>query len=252
MSANETHHYGFSLWLAYYLKVPLQQPIRGYQHGWIWWDREPGDNRGLDPNFNPSDGLVCQDENLAQSLRDDGIYAFAAGLPFTTYKNYCQQEIPERKKEILFAPTHSNVWESAQEKIEQDCKKYAGKGYSLLLGDSDKDIETLGFENIELGAGVFVPDSFQRLFNVFHSYEWMITNVVGSHICYALHCGMKVGIDVTHYEESGCFDSLDYLDKRFSGILIENTLPTYDHAPELANATPLEIAKELGWKTNAI
>jgi hypothetical protein len=227
------------------------QTIRGYQHGWIWWDREPNNNMGLDPNFNPKDGLVCQDENLANSLRNDGIYAFAAGLPFTTYKNYSNQEIPKRKQEVLFVPTHSNPWDKFQDIVLNDCKKYAHKGYSVLLGDSDKNIKVEGFENVEIGAGVYITDSFTRLFNIFHSYEWMITNTMGSHICYALHCGMKVGLDITDYRGSknpNDVDSISYLDKRFPNFIIENNLPTYCVPPLLANATPKEIAREIGWK----
>jgi hypothetical protein len=254
--------YGFSEWLAGYLNCQRQQSIRGYQHGWMWWERFPNDFRGLDPHFNKAAGILVQNEQIAQSLRDEGIYSKAVGLPFITYKNYSGQEIPERRPETLFVPTHSNPWNDVSGDVVDSCNQHRDKGWSVMLSATDYRVGAPGFKNIEMGAGVFVKDSFRRLFQILHSYEYMVTDTMGSHIGYGLACGMKVRIDVDNYckhqnalkqtidykralETSGeDIGSLDFLESRFPGI----TTDWHSGGIDVANEPPEVIATELGWK----
>lgn len=265
MSA-EPDLYGFSDWLASYLNCQKQRSIRGYQHGWIWWERCVGDDRGFDPNFHKSAGLLVQNEQIAQSLREEGAYAKAVGLPFLTYKNYSGQEIPERRPETLFVPTHSNPWNDLSGDVVDSCNQHRDKGWSVMLSATDYRVGAPGFKNIEMGAGVFVKDSFRRLFQIFHSYEYMVTDAMGSHIGYGLACGMKVKIDVENFcRHQNSFkqtvdykvlkkrsegltgqdiDSLEYIESRFPGITTEWHSGNID----VANEPPEVIATELGWK----
>jgi hypothetical protein len=258
--------YGFSTWLAEHLGCQRQINARGYQHGWIWWDRDPGDFRGLDPGFSKVDGCLVQNEQIAESLRSEGIYAKAVGLPFLTYKNYSGQPVPERQSEVLFVPTHSNPWNDVKSDVVDSMNQHRDKGWSILLSATDSVIGAPGFKNIEIGAGVFVKESFQRLFRIFHSYEYMVTDCMGSHICYGLACGMKVGIDLKNYNRHQTaltqtpdykraltmtgkdISSVDFISNRFDGIFIEDSLPTYNKPYEVANEPPRVIATELGWK----
>jgi hypothetical protein len=256
--------YGFSDWLASYLNCPRQQSIRGYQHGWIWWDREPGSFQGLDPNFNKAAGALVQNEQIAKSLMDEGIYAKAVGLPFLTYKNYSGRQVPERRPETLFVPTHSNPWNDVSGDVVDSCNQHRDKGWSVMLSATDYRVGAPGFKNIEQGAGVFVKDSFRRLFQIFHSYEYMVTDAMGSHVGYGLACGMKVRIDVdnyrkhqnafmqtTDYKRSLTFTGkdildLDFVESRFPGI----TTDWHSGDIDVANEPPEVIATELGWKFN--
>ena len=266
MVSAEPDLYGFSDWLASYLGCQRQPSIRGYQHGWIWWEREKNDDRGFDPNFQRRDGLLVQNEQIAQSLRDEGVYAKAVGLPFLTYKNYSGQQIPERRSEVLFVPTHSNPWCDLSGDVTDSCAQHKDKGWSVMLSKSDYRLKIDGFQNVEQGAGIFDRNSFERLFNIFHSYEYMVTDAVGSHIGYGLACGMKVKIDVENFsrfqgswKQTGDYklfnkrseglsdldiNSLSYMETRFPGIC------TGWHSGDIdvANEPPEVIATELGWK----
>ena len=106
---------------------------------------------------------------------------------------------------------------------------------------------------------------------IFESHEYVITDAVGSHICYALHCGAKVGIDKILFEQSQLesfsldtpdnrnlsqlpdlkkylnVQSLEYLENRFPKITVNGSLPTYNTPPIVAYEKPHIIAKELGW-----
>lgn len=258
--------YGFSDWLASYLNCQRQQSIRGYQHGWIWWEREFGDDRGFDPNFHRADGLLVQNEQIAKSLQYEGVYAKAVGLPFLTYKNYSGQEIPERRAETLFVPTHSNPWCNLTDDVLNSCAQHRDKGWSVMLSVNDYRNGATGFEKVEMGAGVFDKNSFKRLFNIFHSYEYMVTDSMGSHIGYGLSCGMKVRIDVENFckyqdalkqtQDYKLFNkrseglilqninSLSYIESRFPGITTDWHFGDID----VANEPPEVIATELGWK----
>ena len=135
-----------------------------------------------------------------------------------------------------------------------------------MLSVNDYRNGATGFEKVEMGAGVFDKNSFKRLFNTFHSYEYMVTDSMGSHIGYGLSCGMKVRIDVENFckyqdalkqtQDYKLFNkrseglilqninSLSYIESRFPGITTDWHFGDID----VANEPPEVIATELGWK----
>lgn len=180
------------------------------------------------------------------------------------------------KGKVLFVPSHSNPWNDYSELIKNSISKFKecyGK-ISVMLGVEDYDrFSSTKDDNISYfkGAGVHDIGSFYRLAEIFESHEYVITDTVGSHICYALHCGAKVGIDKNLFESSQITNlsldtpnnrklsqfpdyknflnvcSLDYLESRFPKITIDGSLPIYDIPPPIAYEKPHTIATELGW-----
>lgn len=282
--STEPDLYGFSTWLATHLGFPLvPRSLRGYQHGWIWWSHSdapylPG--MGLDPNSDPFWGQLVQDRSVESYLLSRGVYAKAAGLPFLTYYNYCGLKgvyAKHRRKEVLYIPTHSNPWNDYSEGMAGSTAKVIEifGDISVMLGVNDQSVANKIaplVKRVETGAGVYDSNSFFRIMSIFESYEYVVTDCVGSHVCYALACGAKVGIidslytryfeaapskqnpDDLRLKKSKYFaafksvNSLQYLDNKFPGIVINRNLPTYSKAPECATERPDIIAELLGWR----
>lgn len=264
----EADLYGYSLWLAKHLGLEVcPKSIRGFQHGWIWWDIQPGDRDGFDPNFNKHVGCLVQDEKIEKQLLSENIFAKACGLPFLNF--LANEEIKvKRNKGKLYVPAHSNAWGDISKIIDITTKRYANKGYSVMLGWNDRHLRPEGFEAIEIGAGALETTSFYRMADILLSYEEMVTDSIGSHVLYGLACGMKVGIDANTFElaksentwvgtvegkvvertTSKFYNSLDYIDQRYPGLVIQDNCPNYNKMPLIGSETPENIAKLLGWE----
>jgi hypothetical protein len=279
----EADLYGYSYWLSYHLKLnttPVSK--RGFQHGWIWWDPTdllPYPGFGLDPNTNRYWGLLTQDNSIARSLMNFGTYAAEGGLPFLNYyhnSGLFGRFKEKRKGRILFVPTHSNPWNDYSDDILQsilDFSRIFNTNFTVMIGGSDRSLQdaltTLGIPSV-LGAQVNDVLSFIRLQENFESHEFMITDSIGSHICYGLHCGMKVGILKDEFEKSKArpqqqfqngkayaslpnleareyISSSSYINARYPGLVYSEGLPTYDLPPPIPNINPETIANLLGW-----
>jgi hypothetical protein len=281
---SEADLYGYSKWLAAHLGYSfIPRSLRGFQHGWIWWDPADADIQpgvGLDPNLDVFWGVLTQSERIAQHLKDKGIYSRACGLPFLNYLKHCglQGSFKHlRTGRILYVPSHSNPWNNRSSDIEEAACRFS-RCYpksSVMLSWNDRHLSpklTNIFHQVEVGAGALEGESFLRLLNIFERYDYMITDTMGSHVCYALACGMKVGIhhnlnsqarngkaitqniDYQKFMKSRDIDrqryvyTPEYLDKRFPGIIIDTGLPAYSKLPsDLSQERPSVIASLLGW-----
>lgn len=281
---SEADLYGYSNWLASHLGYSfIPRSLRGFQHGWIWWDPadaniEPG--MGLDPNLDTFWGVLTQSEKISHELRERGIYSRACGLPFLNYYKHCglQGSFKHlRRGTILYVPTHSNPWNNRSDDIEDTARRFARlyPESGVMLGWNDRHLApklAATFERIEIGAGVLDSESFLRMMNIFERYDYMITDTMGSHVCYGLACGMKVGIhyslnshakdgkkyiqniDYQKFKASNDFErkkyvyTPDYLEGKFPGLIIETGLPNYSEFPsDIVQERPSVIANELGW-----
>jgi hypothetical protein len=280
----EADLYGYSKWLAAHLGFPLiPRSLRGFQHGWIWWSPEDADlipGFGLDPNVNNYWGVLSQNEDISAYLRKRGIFSHACGLPFLNYYKHCGLSGSFKhlkNNRILYVPIHSNPWNNRSGDIEASAKRFADiyQRSSIMLAWNDKHIAPRLdgiFDRVEIGAGALENESFLRLMNIFERYDYMITDSMGSHVCYALECGMKVGIhshlhskiddnkdrlqtvDYKRLKETKALEghrlvhSLDYIETRYPGIVIDGGLPNYSIVPSnISNTRPDIIAKLLGW-----
>jgi len=280
----EADLYGYSKWLASHLGFDFApRSLRGFQHGWIWWDAEDADYApgfGLDPNLDAYWGVLVQSEKIARELNQKGIFAKACGLPFLNYYKHCGLKGSFkglRDGSVLYVPAHSNPWHDISFNITAASRKFvrAYPDCAIMLGWNDRhlaDAMSTSFRRVEIGAGALESESFLRLMSIFERYDYLITDSIGSHICYALACGMKVGIHsglhaFSHARQQGSGSmppaksdqassverrrfvyTPEYLDQRFPGIVIDGGLPSYSRLPsDLAEARPDVIAGLLGW-----
>lgn len=282
---SEADLYGYSKWLASHLGYSfIPRSLRGFQHGWIWWDPadaniQPG--MGLDPNLDTFWGVLTQSEIISQHLRDRGIYSKACGLPFLNYYKHCglQESFKHlRMGSVLYVPTHSNPWNNRSSDVEEAARRFVRlyPDSGVMLGWNDRHLAARLsdlFQRVEIGAGALDNESFLRLMNIFERYDYMITDSIGSHICYGLACGMKVGIhhglnsqakdgkdyfqcnDYQKFKKHEDYDrqryvcTADYLEKRFPGLIIETGLPKYSKLPsDIVQERPSVIASHLGWE----
>jgi hypothetical protein len=281
---SEADLYGYSKWLAAHLGYSfIPRSLRGFQHGWIWWD--PADaniqqGMGLDPNLDSFWGVLTQSEKVSEELRRRGIYSQPCGLPFLNYYKHCglQGSFKHlRKGSILYVPTHSNPWNNRSNDVEDAACRFARHypNSGVMLGWNDRHMASRLsgiFESVEIGAGALESESFLRMLNIFERYDYMITDTMGSHVCYGLACGMKVGvhyglhcrskdgkeyvqnIDYQKFKKSDDFDrqrhvyTPEYLDNKFPGIVIDSGIPNYSKMPsDIVYERPAVIASQLGW-----
>lgn len=276
--------YGYSAWLAAHLGYKVNpRPLRHFQHGWIWWDHEDMPylkGFGLDPNVNNYWGTLVQDNNVRDFLAKNGVYAKTCGLPFISFlENSGLKGMMALRQpgSVLYIPTHSNPWNNFTEDIIENAKKFAlnnKQKCSIMLAWNDRHAASHlqdYFEKIEIGAGALEGLSFYRMMRIFETYEFMITDSPGSHICYALACGMHVGLHEGLYnlwfqgkngqhsidsqrtlkgdyaEQKMKVMSLEYMESKFPGIVTGSINPTYNTPPAIKAEQPHIIANALGW-----
>lgn len=273
---NEADLYGYSIWLAEHLGLEIApRALRNFQHGWIWWDFQDDSFHGLDPNIDHYWGVLVQDDQVAQSLIKRKIFSKACGLPYLNYLEFSGAKgFYKRTEGMLYVPIHSNPWHDAREDLVKSAIRFSKKhpDCSIMLSWSDKSLaQTLQpyFKNVEIGAGALEITSLVRLAKIFQTYDTMITDSIGSHVLYGIASGMKVGIDSSLYfnftntenykvswnadidkKQNANYEyfKLDYLDKRFPGLVIDGEAPKYTTMPEMPFVEPKEIAQLLGWE----
>ena len=272
---NESDLYGYTVWLAEHLGLEIYpKALRGFQHGWIWWDTGEYYRWNFDPNIDPYWGELVQDKLIEEYLLKEKIFAKACGLPFLNYLEFSGTKgyFP-RTGGLLYVPIHSNPWYDAKEDLVKNAIRFSKKhpDSSIMLSWSDQKLApelTPYFKTVEIGAGALEMTSFPRMSKILQTYDTMLTDAIGSHVLYGIACGMRVGIDAGLYykytntessqnteDDQQCKDkkvtnkylSLEYLDKRFPGLVIDGNHPNYCVMPDFPVVEPKEIAALLGW-----
>lgn len=272
---NEADLYGYTVWLAEHLGLEIYpRALRGFQHGWIWWDMEQGSRQGLDINLDTYWGQLVQDEHVEKCLLAEKIFAKACGLPFLNYLEFSGAKgFFPRTGGLLYVPVHSNPWNNVKDDVVESAIRFSKKhpDASIMLSWSDQKLApelTPYFRNVEIGAGALEMTSFPRIAKIFQTYDVMLTDAIGSHVLYAMACGLKVGIDAGLYYNcittenaqetpdgkrwkdekfNAKYFSLDYLDARFPGMVVDGNAPSYCVMPDFPVVQPKEIAELLGW-----
>ena len=272
---NESDLYGYTVWLAEHLGLEIYpRALRGFQHGWIWWDTGEYYRWNFDPNIDPYWGELVQDKLIEEYLLKEKIFAKACGLPFLNYLEFSGTKgyFP-RTGGLLYVPIHSNPWYDAKEDLVKNAIRFSKKhpDSSIMLSWSDQKLApelTPYFKTVEIGAGALEMTSFPRMSKILQTYDTMLTDSIGSHVLYGIACGMRVGIDAGLYykytntessqnteDDQQCKDkkvtnkylSLEYLDKRFPGLVIDGNHPNYCVMPDFPVVEPKEISALLGW-----
>lgn len=256
----ETDLYGYSSWLAKHLNVENKKAQYNWQHMWIWWNIETEDILwALDPNCLRL-GVLSQDEHTS-SVVSKFTEAIPVGLPFLNFNDNHPIAV-KRTDKTLYVSLHSTAWRDVSSHTKQAIKDFTkDNDVTVLLSVKDRHLaKELGVP-YELGADTLDADSFYRIQRIFHQYEYMITDRMGSHVLYGLACGMKVGLSAPHNidtvfsekaikhgleERARSTRNINYLDQEFPGLVIEGGKPSYTCMPTLPKATPERIA-ELLW-----
>jgi len=281
---SESDLYGYSTWLAKYLRYPVVPlSMRGFQHGWVWWKKsnEEPIELGLDPNLNKYLGTLVQDLNVHQVLQNKKIFSVIAGLPFLNFRSFCGYagKFSERiEGSVLYVPTHSNPWNNYSfviGEMSDRALKVIGRDCAVLLSWNDRQLAPVfseRFSTVEIGAGALEISSFYRLSRIFEKYEFVITDSMGSHVLYAASCGAKVGIHRALYrplhdknslrsstdyeflkkiggqEWMDRYSEIDFIDSTYPGLVTEGFPIGGFTPPQITEMSPECVATYLGWE----
>lgn len=262
-TVSEVEYYGYARWLANHVGIALPQTRVRFQHMWLWWPIEDQDIPfALDPGLKSFYKELTQDQHTADMV---GKYvpAHAVGLPFLNFLNSEPRGDFQRNGKTLYVPAHSNPWCDFSKAVHERVKVFTKHNdVTVLLAWNDRHLKPHYTVPVEIGAGVWEISSFYRLRKIFSEYSYLVTDRMGSHVLYAMACGMKVGLsakfwndDIYHphaishglTERARYVRSLKYLDELYPGIVLEDGLPAYDKCPEIMHTCPFEIARLLEW-----
>ena len=116
-----------------------------------------------------------------------------------------QTEVPRIPKSVLAVPLHSSeslafdhknpnkgILSAIVDEIGGDVPfAVCVGGKDVLLGNFIHNLESRGIPWIT-GAWMFDRNALVRMQRIFRSFEYVITDAVGSHVAYAAYCGCKV------------------------------------------------------------
>jgi hypothetical protein len=197
---NAVDRYGFSYAIAEFYKIKRRNTKGDWIHGWIWWsDLELYDFFGNEiPRKNAR--IVVGNQNHKNFLNSKGFTkVYVGGLPFA----YVPTQSNERlKSSLILIPNHSAEWATIDLNLENFIKENLDiinnyKHVAVLIHSEDineKIINLLSKFKINyiVGANPKAKNSLIRTRLIFDSFEDVLSNVMGSHIIYALASGCRV------------------------------------------------------------
>ena len=224
-------------------------------------------------------------ESTAAFLREHGYNGIAVGAPFI----YADEAVPPARlpSSVLVFPPHSTTYSGLNAKgeklayVEQVVQlKSRFKtvvasigGADVLKGNWIRAFEAAGIPWV-CGAWVHDRNGLVRMQRILRSFEFVTTNILGSHVPYAAYCGCRV---VFHGENRELtFDDVvshpyykahpelvaHVRDRMFNEAKLKERFPFlfcgFDEAPDLTawgydqvgaanRKEPREIARLLGW-----
>ena len=199
--------YGFSSLVSTHLKYNrVPRSFANWVHGWMWWSPQNLDEFGFqsDPPYYTK---IVSNKSQLQFLRNSGLHNIvAAGLPYAYHLASASPDDPVVGKTsgtVVFVPDHSSESNKITLNILQyldfiDSVRDSFLHISVLLYSLDYAalapvVVQRGYLPL-LGADPKCPNSFPRVKAIFDSHEYVSTNVIGSHVLYALASGCRVSI----------------------------------------------------------
>lgn len=191
------------------------------QHGWCVKDRQEIDPILLiqEPEIRPDNLYLVARTDEEAFLNEQGIKAKAIGLPFV-YATSMQTN--RQPGSLLVMPAHSLEYTKHQWKFDQYAKRIQAisRRFSEVVCCVHPACETNGywkpnFERLGIpcitGADVFDRNGLVRIKTLMSQFEFMTTNVLGSHVAYAAAEGVKVSI----FGEYAEYQREDYAETEF-------------------------------------
>jgi len=212
---SEADYYGASYLVAKKLNLPFP-PISytGWRHGWLLQPLkyEVQVTKTSDSEFCTKFLVPLKEHELF--LRNIGIDAKAVGMPFVYAEDIVTEKIERVKNSLLVMPPHTLPHlenkendEHAYVKLINDLKnKFDLIVVCLHQSCIEKRLWVDAFEKYDIpwiiGADARDRNSLIRMYKIFNSFEFMTTNMIGSHVAYAAYCGCKVSIYGKYIESS--------------------------------------------------
>ena len=175
-----------------------------WQHGWCCQQRQEIDPVLLvkEPVIEPSKTYLVARQDEADYLAANGLRSQAIGLPFVYAEPLRAKRIPNS---LLIMPAHSLQYTEHQWKFEAYANQIA-----KIAGDFDRVVacvhpactskgywrpqfEAVGIECVE-GADAFDLNGLVRIKTLLSQFEFVTTNMLGSHVVYAAATGARVSI----------------------------------------------------------
>lgn len=235
----EPDYYGISHLIAE--KIGLSKPPRSFAYWMHGWPIDPNVTypRELVSGGTRHDVVLVATQEQEAILRNFGYtQVTAAGMPFI----YAESN-PDTKRQpdsLLVMPNHSSKFSKLSVDQESYIREIAAlkKDFSSVVVslhgscvERNSWVPTLERYNISwiVGASTNDKNALRRMHTIFKSFEYVTTNIIGSHILYASYLGCKVFF----YGQFSKTRKIDYLRE-----------PYYKKNPEILDKRMLFARKE--------
>jgi FkbM family methyltransferase len=200
----EVDYYGASFQIAKKLgRGEVLKINANWEHGWKYGDVRTAEHLG---GYRKKDGVYLVSNEKHRTILEEAGFGrvHAVGVPYI----YAPEPKIQRKKgSLLVCPGHTsnfsiNDWASF-------AKSYA-KAIALIRDDFTEVVACVTANCIErkqwidefesegipwfLGASIFDQNSLERMRTIFSRFEYVTSNIIGSHLVYAAYEGCKVSI----------------------------------------------------------
>jgi len=217
---SEADFYGASYMVSKKMKLNSQprSPV-GWKHGWLLADLKYKEQLTIGSN---ALRFLVPSKKDELFLQERGISAKAIGMPFVYIEDVEPKNINRVENSLLVMPPHSlpyteHVWD--EESYAKQIFALKDK-FDLIVVCIHQSciakklwIEVFDRYNIPwvIGADAQDKNSLLRIYRLFSSFEYLTTNVIGSHVVYGAYCGCKVSIFGKYAE----FSKEDYKNDSF-------------------------------------
>ncbi len=205
--------YGFSHILAKNLKLTRRpRSFTAWVHGWAWWREHSVELHGFS-KLNKKTNIVVTNELERLAFLSEGfINVFCGGLPFA----YVPQQHAKRNDHALLAfPAHS----AEAEKVSSNAsdyfdylasikKDFDGIYVSIYSLDWNGPIHSEALKrglNVIKGANPSDANGLLRVRSILDSFLHVTSNVMGSHMLYALYSGCNFSFSGPFYSYDKSF-----------------------------------------------
>ena len=286
---SECEYYGASSIIARALDlIDTPESEANWVHGWHWQKPTEPKLLGDYPNINAT--YLVADEAQEKLMRRAGyINVHPVGVPYLYSAKSTAERIP---RSLLVCPGHAGNY------TNQDWSGFADDYAEKITGIKDMFSTVLvcisancvesrewidAFESRGipwvLGASIYDQNALIRMHQLFSKFEYVTSNIIGSHITYSAYTGCRVSIfgwQTLHSRETLCTEPfyeknpelLDIVEKnlqeksvqeRFPHLFVESPIEAEickDWAVRELGApferSPSEIADLLGWSREVL
>lgn len=197
-----------------------------------------------------------EDENI---LINNGYNAFAIGLPICYLKSSTYSRI---SNSLLIMPAHSTHYVSVDSGKNNDYIEFIDSitdpfelvNVCLHQECLNRNIWINEFNNINInyivGANAYDLNSLQRIKAIMSQYDYVTSNIVGSHIAYAAAFGAKVSISGPYHKKTkNQFLSDPFFKKRphLIDYYLDQESIVRQHYPFLFKKNPKDAKQNIEW-----